>query len=196
MLVVSDEVYSELIYGVKHISIASLPGMKERTILINGFSKSFSMTGWRVGFACGSEKILEQMVKIHQYTIMCVSSPSQFAALEALNNCQDSVSKMRDEYDKRRKYLMATLDEIGFQYIVPLGAFYLFVDIRKFGMSSEDFSLSLLNEEKVVVVPGDAFGAAGEGFIRISYAYSISDLEKACARIKHWTLCHPLIIRS
>lgn len=186
ILVITDEVYSELVYGVKHISIDSFRGMRDRTIYINGFSKAFSMTGWRVGYACAPRKILQEMVKIHQFAIMCVPTASQFAALEALGNATDSIDKMVKEYSKRRQYVSAMLNELQLRFITPYGAFYFFVDIKKFGLTSEEFALSLLNEEKVVVVPGSAFGSSGEGFVRISYAYSISDLEGAFKRIKRW----------
>lgn len=186
LLVITDEVYSDLIFDVKHFSIVSLDGMRNRTIYINGFSKSFSMTGWRIGYACGPKSILEQMTKIHQFSIMCVPTSSQFAALEALKNGQQYVVEMVKEYSLRRQFVMAALDELHLDYIIPHGAFYFFVNIAKFGMTSEDFSLSLLKEEKVVVVPGTAFGEAGEGYVRISYAYSIKDLGLAFKRIKRW----------
>ena len=186
LLVVTDEIYSELTYEGKHTSIASLEGMSERTILINGFSKAFSMTGWRLGYACGPESIIKQMLKIHQFTIMCASTASQYAGLEALKNGDDDVSKMRDEYNMRRRYVINALKELDIPCYVPKGAFYVFPNIKQFNMSSEDFALDLLNKEKVVVVPGTAFGDCGEGFIRISYAYSLEDLKEAFRRIKNY----------
>lgn len=184
LVVISDEIYSELTYGSKHVSIASLPQMKERTIVINGFSKTYSMTGWRLGYACGPEEIIKEMTKIHQFAIMCAPTTSQYAGIEALKNGDDDIVAMRDAYDERRRYVLNRLNEIGIPCFEPKGAFYVFPDIRKFGLSSEEFCLRLLKEEKVVVVPGNAFGESGEGFVRISYAYSLADLKNALARVE------------
>ncbi len=186
LLVISDEIYSELTYSKNHVSIASLAGMRERTIVVNGFSKAFSMTGWRLGYALGPENILKQMIKIHQFCIMCAPTNSQYAAIEALKNGEDDVIDMRNAYDERRRFLMNWFNNMNIPMFTPLGAFYIFPDIREFGLSSEDFSLRLLNEEKVVVVPGTAFGESGEGFIRISYAYSIDDLKIALERLERF----------
>lgn len=184
LFVISDEIYSELSYFDKHVSIASIPGMKERTLVINGFSKTYSMTGWRLGYACGPKEIIAQMTKIHQFAIMCAPTTSQYAAVEALKNGDDDVANMRDSYNERRRYVLHRLNEMGLPCFTPKGAFYLFPDIRAFGLSSDEFCLRLLNEEKVVVVPGTAFGNSGEGFIRISYAYSLEDLKKALSRVE------------
>lgn len=184
LYVVSDEIYSELTYGSHHVSIAEFPGMRERTIVINGFSKSYAMTGWRLGYACGPKKILEQMLKIHQFAIMCAPTTSQYAAIEALRNGDDDVEKMRTAYDGRRNFLMKTFRDMGLRCFEPFGAFYVFPCIREFGMTSETFANRLLHEEKVAVVPGTAFGACGEGFLRISYAYSIEDLKEALSRLE------------
>lgn len=184
LYVVSDEIYSELTYGSHHVSIAEFPGMRERTIVINGFSKSYAMTGWRLGYACGPKKILEQMLKIHQFAIMCAPTTSQYAAIEALRNGDDDVEKMRTAYDGRRNFLMKTFRDMGLQCFEPFGAFYVFPCIKEFGMTSEEFANRLLQEEKVAVVPGTAFGACGEGFLRISYAYSIEDLKEALSRLE------------
>ena len=186
LVVISDEIYSELTYGKNHISIASLPGMKERTIVINGFSKTYSMTGWRLGYACGPENIISQMTKIHQFAIMCAPTNSQYAGVEALKNGDDDIIYMRDAYNERRRFVLKRLEEMGIPCFEPKGAFYVFPDIRGFGLSSEEFCLRLLKEEKVVVVPGNAFGESGEGFIRISYAYSIDDLKNALARVENF----------
>ena len=186
LLVISDEIYSELSYRNKHVSIASIPGMRDRTIVVNGFSKAFSMTGWRLGYALGPEVILRQMIKIHQFCIMCAPTNSQYAAIEALKNGEDDVIDMRNAYDERRRFLIAWFKNMNIPMFTPLGAFYIFPDIREFGMTSEEFSLRLLNEEKVVVVPGTAFGESGEGFVRISYAYSIDDLKKALERLERF----------
>ena len=183
IFVISDEIYSELTYFGNHTSIASLPNMKERTLVINGFSKAFAMTGWRLGYACGPEAIIKQMTKIHQFTIMCAPTQSQYAAIEALRNGDDDVNSMKESYDERRRYVLYRLKEMGLPCFEPKGAFYLFPDIRQFGMSSDDFALKLLNEKKVVVVPGNAFGESGNGFIRISYAYSIENLKTAMERL-------------
>ncbi len=186
LFVISDEIYAELSYFNEHVSIASLPNMKERTLVINGFSKAFAMTGWRLGYACGPEEIIKQMTKIHQFTIMCAPTQSQYAAIEALKNGDDDVKTMRESYDERRRYVLYRLNEMGLPCFTPKGAFYLFPDIRQFGMSSDDFALKLLNEKKVVVVPGNAFGESGNGFIRISYAYSIENLKIALNRISEF----------
>ena len=185
LFVLSDEIYSELTYGEEeHVSIASLPGMWERTITINGFSKSYAMTGWRLGYACGPRVIIEQMLKIHQFAIMCAPTTSQYAAVEALRNGDEDVAQMKEEYDGRRRYLLHRFKDIGLECFEPYGAFYMFPSIQKFGMTSEEFATKLLEAEKVAVVPGTAFGASGEGFVRISYAYSLDDLKKALERIE------------
>ena len=187
LFVLSDEIYSELTYGEEeHVSIASLPGMWERTITINGFSKSYAMTGWRLGYACGPRVIIEQMLKIHQFAIMCAPTTSQYAAVEALRNGDEDVAQMKEEYDGRRRYLLHRFKEMGLECFEPYGAFYMFPSIRKFGMTSEEFATKLLEAEKVAVVPGTAFGASGEGFVRISYAYSLDDLKKALERIEQF----------
>ena len=190
LFVITDEIYSELTYNEEHTSIASLPGMKERTVYINGFSISYAMTGWRLGYACAPERSLSQMLKIHQFAIMCAPTTSQYAAVEALKNGDADVEEMRDAYDKRRKYLLAELRKAGFDCFEPGGAFYVFPSIKKFGMTSEEFAETLLKEEKLAVVPGDAFGACGEGFIRISYAYSIENLKTAMIRLSHFASVH------
>lgn len=179
LFVISDEIYAELTYLDEHVTIASLPGMRERTVLINGFSKAYSMTGWRLGYACAPKEILEQMLKIHQYAIMCAPTTSQYAAVEAVRNGDADVSQMREEYNGRRRYLVKRLREMGMPCFEPYGAFYAFPCVRQFGMSSDEFATRMLQEEKVVVVPGTAFGACGEGFLRISYAYSLSKLKEA-----------------
>lgn len=184
LYVISDEIYSELTYDNKHCSIASLPGMKERTIVINGFSKSFAMTGWRLGYACGPKNIMEQILKLHQFAIMCAPTNSQFAAVEALRSCDDDVDKMVEAYNQRRRFLVHELKEMGIECFEPYGAFYIFPSIKKFGMSSEEFANRLLQEQKLAVIPGTAFGACGEGFVRISYAYSIENLKVGLDRIK------------
>lgn len=190
LFVVSDEIYSELTYGSRHVSIASFPGMKERTIVINGFSKSYAMTGWRLGYACGSKVILDQMLKIHQFAIMCAPTTSQYAAVEALRNGDDGVEYMRNEYDRRRKFLIKALRGMGMECFEPFGAFYVFPCIKEYGMSSDEFAEALLAEEKLAVVPGTAFGGCGEGFIRISYAYSIEDLKNALERLERFINRH------
>lgn len=186
LFVVTDEIYSELTYGQKHVTIAQFPGMKERTILINGFSKSYAMTGWRLGYAVGPENIIEQMVKIHQFAIMCAPTASQYAAVEALRNGDSDVETMRNAYDMRRKYLVNAFNEIGLECFEPYGAFYVFPCIKSLGMTSDEFATRLLKEEKVAVVPGTAFGSCGEGFLRISYAYSIENLKIAMERIERF----------
>ena len=189
LFVLSDEIYAELTYGEKpHVSIASIPGMRERTIVINGFSKAYAMTGWRLGYACGPKEIIEQMLKIHQFAIMCAPTTSQYAAVEALKNGDDDIEKMRAEYDGRRKYLLHRLKEMGITCFEAYGAFYLFPYIGEFGMTSEEFAQKLLESEKVAVVPGTAFGVGGEGFVRISYAYSLENLKKALERIEHFVV--------
>jgi len=186
LYVISDEIYSELTYkeDTSHVSIASLPGMRERTILINGFSKAYAMTGWRLGYACGPEVIIKQMTKIHQFAIMCAPTTSQYAAVEALKNGDEDVARMREEYNGRRRYLMHRFEEMGLDCFEPFGAFYVFPCIKEFGMTSDEFATALLNAQKVAVVPGTAFGTCGEGFIRISYAYSLDVLRKAMDRIE------------
>jgi len=186
LLVISDEIYSELTYFGNHVSIASLPNMKERTIVINGFSKAFAMTGWRLGYACGPKEIIAQMTKIHQFAIMCAPTTSQHAAIEALKNGDEDVRLMTEEYNERRRYVLKRLNDMGLNSFTPRGAFYIFPDIRKFKMTSEEFAYKLLQDKKVVVVPGSAFGASGEGFIRISYAYSIENLKNALNRIEEF----------
>ncbi len=186
LYVISDEIYSELTYKEKHVSIISLPGMAERTIYINGFSKAYAMTGWRLGYACGPANIISQMIKIHQFAIMCAPTTSQYAGVEALRNGDEDVAVMRKEYDRRRKYLLHEFDKMGIDCFEPYGAFYVFPNIKKFGLSSDDFAMQLLEKERLAVVPGTAFGDCGEGFIRISYAYSLEDLKKALERLKHF----------
>ena len=183
IFVLSDEIYAELTYKGEHVSIASLPGMKERTILINGFSKSYAMTGWRLGYACGPANIISQMTKIHQFAIMCAPTTSQYAAVEALRNGDADVKTMAEAYDQRRRFLMSEFEKMGLPCFEPYGAFYVFPCISEFGMTSEEFATRLLEEEKVAVVPGTAFGDCGEGFLRISYAYSIENLKVALERI-------------
>lgn len=184
ILILSDEIYSELTYGVKHTSIIQIEGMKERTLYVNGFSKAFAMTGWRLGYIAGPEPIVKQMLKIHQYAIMCSPTVSQYAAIEALNSCSNEVTKMVNEYDIRRRWLVNAFNEIGLKCFEPLGAFYVFPCIKSTGLTSEQFCEKLLYEHKVAVVPGDAFGACGEGYIRVSYAYSLKHLMEAVSRIK------------
>ena len=186
LYVLSDEIYSELSYKGDHVSIASFPGLKERTILVNGFSKGFAMTGWRLGYACGPAAIIQQMTKIHQYAILCAPTNSQYAAIEGLRNCMGEVQKMRESYNQRRRYLMHEFRRMGLECFEPYGAFYVFPSIQEFGMTSEEFATRFLEEEKVAVVPGSAFGASGEGFIRISYAYSLDDLKEALGRLEHF----------
>ena len=183
IFVLSDEIYSELTYGTAHASIASLPGMKERTLVINGFSKGFAMTGWRLGYICGPRAIAEQMVKIHQYAIMCAPTNSQYAAVEALKNCESEVERMRVAYNQRRRYLVHEFRRMKLDCFEPFGAFYIFPNIKEFGMSSEAFATRFLEEEKVAVVPGSAFGECGEGILRVSYAYSLEDLKEAIGRL-------------
>lgn len=184
IFVISDEIYAELTYKGKHVSIVSLPGMKERTVLINGFSKSYAMTGWRLGYACAPKEIMEQMIKIHQFAIMCAPTTSQYAAVEALRNGDEDVAQMRESYNQRRRFLMHSFQEMGLECFEPYGAFYVFPSIKEFGMTSDEFANRLLKEEKVAVVPGTAFGDCGEGFLRISYAYSLENLKIALEKIK------------
>ncbi|MBQ3029944.1 MAG: aminotransferase class I/II-fold pyridoxal phosphate-dependent enzyme [Agathobacter sp.] len=186
LYVLSDEIYSELTYTENHVSICSLPGMRERTVLINGFSKSHSMTGWRLGYACGPEVIIKQMLKIHQFAIMCAPTTSQYAAVEAMRNGDEDVAQMRAEYNVRRKYLLKRFAEMGVECFEALGAFYVFPCIKEFGMTSDDFATSMLKSKKVCVVPGTAFGNCGEGFLRISYAYSMENLKIAMDRFEEF----------
>ncbi|MBR1628488.1 MAG: aminotransferase class I/II-fold pyridoxal phosphate-dependent enzyme, partial [Lachnospiraceae bacterium] len=179
LFVLSDEIYAELTYLDEHVSIASLPGMRDRTVYINGFSKAFAMTGWRLGYTCARGEIIEQMLKIHQFAIMCAPTTSQYAAISALKYCDDEVAHMREEYNERRRYLVHRFKKMNLQCFEPFGAFYIFPSIQEFGISSEEFATRFLEEKKVAVVPGTAFGDCGEGFLRISYAYSLEMLEKA-----------------
>lgn len=183
LMVISDEIYSELTYGTKHVSIGSFPGMKERTIVVNGFSKAFAMTGWRLGYVAGPSVIMKQMVKVHQYVIMAAPTNSQYAAIEAMRYCDDEVEEMRIAYNQRRRYLVHAFEEMGLDCFEPEGAFYIFPSIKKFGMTSEEFATRLLNEQKVAIVPGSAFGECGEGYLRVSYAYSIDELKEALGRL-------------
>ena len=183
LFVLSDEIYAELTYLDNHVSIASIPGMRERTIVINGFSKSHAMTGWRLGYACGPEVIIKQMLKIHQFAIMCAPTASQYAAVEALRNGDEDVAMMREEYNGRRRYVLERFKEMGLSCFEPFGAFYAFPCIKDLGMTSDEFATKLLQTKKVAVVPGTAFGACGEGFLRISYAYSLDDLRIALDRV-------------
>lgn len=184
ILVLSDEIYSELTYGGKHTSIASIPGMKERTILINGFSKAFSMTGWRMGYVCGPEEIISHITKIHQYAIMCAPTTSQYAAIEALRNCDEAVEKMVEEYDQRRRLMVDGFNRIGLECREPHGAFYAFPCIKSTGLSSAEFCEELLYSQKVALVPGTAFGDSGEGFVRASYCYSVPHINEAISRVE------------
>ena len=186
ILVMSDEIYAALTYKDKHVSIASLDGMKERTILINGFSKAYAMTGWRLGYSCAPKEITAQMTKIHQYAIMCAPTTSQYAAVSALKKGDDNVEEMRQSYNQRRRFLLNAFKEMELECFEPYGAFYVFPCIKEFNMSSEEFATKLLMEEKVAVVPGTAFGACGEGFVRISYAYSLENLKEALSRIERF----------
>ena len=186
LFVLSDEIYSELTYTDNHVSICNLPGMKERTVLINGFSKSHSMTGWRLGYACGPEVIIKQMLKIHQFAIMCAPTTSQYAAVEAMRNGDEDVQMMKAEYDIRRKYLLKRFAEMGVDCFEALGAFYVFPCIKEFGMTSDEFATTMLKSKKVCVVPGTAFGDCGEGFLRISYAYSMENLKIAMDRFEEF----------
>ncbi len=184
LMVITDEIYSELTYGRSHYSFAAIPGMKERTVMINGFSKAFAMTGWRLGYACAPEIIMKQMIKLHQFAIMCAPTNSQFAAVEALRNCDDDVKRMTEAYNQRRRFLLNAFKEMGIDCFDAEGAFYVFPSIKKFGLTSDEFATKLLMEQKLAVVPGTAFGASGEGYVRISYAYSIESLKEGLSRIK------------
>ena len=186
LFVLSDEIYAELTYLDNHVSIASIPGMRERTIVINGFSKSHAMTGWRLGYACGSEVIIKQMLKIHQFAIMCAPTTSQYAAVDALRNGDEDIARMKKAYDERRRYLLREFRALGMDCFEPYGAFYMFPCITRFGMTSDEFANRLLQEEKLALVPGTAFGNCGEGYLRVSYAYSLEDLQKAIERIKRF----------
>ena len=190
LYVMSDEIYGALTYKGEHVSIASLEGMKERTILIDGFSKAYAMTGWRLGYACGPQVIIKQMLKIHQFAIMCAPTTSQYAAVEALKNGDEDVAMMRESYDQRRKFLIKTFRDMGLECFEPFGAFYIFPSIKSLGMTSDEFANQLLKEEKVAVVPGNAFGDSGEGFLRISYAYSLEELKEATDRIARFVERH------
>jgi len=183
LFVISDEIYAELTYGSDHTTIAAFPGMKDRTVLINGFSKSYAMTGWRLGYAAAPRVILEQMLKIHQFAIMCAPTTSQYAAVAALRDGDKDVQVMRESYDQRRRYLIHAFKEMGLECFEPHGAFYTFPSIKRFGMTSDEFATRLLREEKVAVVPGTAFGDCGEGYLRISYAYSLKNLKEALSRM-------------
>ena len=186
LFVISDEIYSELTYGSSHVSIASLPGMQERTITINGFSKSYAMTGWRLGYAAGPAPIMKQMTKVHQFAIMCAPTTSQYAAVSALKNGDADVAMMRESYDQRRRFVLHAFQEMGLECFEPNGAFYAFPSIKRFGMTSDEFANRFLQEEKVAVVPGTAFGACGEGFLRVSYAYSLKSLKEALGRMERF----------
>lgn len=186
LFVISDEIYSELCYRGEPVSIASFPGMRERTVLINGFSKAYAMTGWRLGYACAPANILAQMLKIHQFAIMCAPTTSQYAAISALKNGDNDVEMMRESYNQRRRYLLHAFKEMGLDCFEPFGAFYAFPSIKRFGMSSDEFANRLLREEKVAVVPGTAFGNCGEGYLRISYAYSLESLKEALGRLERF----------
>lgn len=188
LFVISDEIYAELTYGKKHVTIASLPGMRERTVLINGFSKAYAMTGWRIGYACAPEQILKQMLKIHQYAIMCAPTTSQYAAVEAIKNGDSDIEEMKRSYNERRKYLLGEFRSLGMDCFEPYGAFYMFPCIKRFGMTSEEFATRLLREEKIAIVPGTAFGYCGEGYLRVSYAYSMEDLKRAIRRIRRFVV--------
>lgn len=186
IMVMSDEIYSELSYGIKHVSIASMEGMQERTVIINGFSKAYAMTGWRLGYAAGPREIIAQMTKMHQFAIMCAPTTSQFAAVQALKHCDDDIEAMRDEYDVRRRFIVGRLNKMGLTCFEPKGAFYVFPCIKSTGLSSADFCEKLLFAERVAVVPGNAFGEAGEGFVRISYSYSVEHIAEALKRIERF----------
>ena len=188
LFVISDEIYAELTYKKKHVTIASLPGMRERTVLINGFSKAYAMTGWRIGYACAPANILEQMLKVHQYAIMCAPTTSQYAAVEAIKNGDSDIEEMKRSYDERRKYLLGEFRSLGMDCFEPYGAFYMFPCIKRFGMTSEEFATRLLREEKIAIVPGTAFGDCGEGYLRVSYAYSMEDLKRAIRRIRRFVV--------
>jgi len=186
LMVISDEIYAKLVYGVEHTSVASLPRMKENTVLLGGFSKAYAMTGWRIGYAAAPREIIAAMTKIHQYTMMCVPTMAQFAAIEALKSGKDDVAEMVEDYNRRRKVIVKGLCDIGLACIEPKGAFYAFPSIKCTGMSSEEFAEKLLTEEKVAVVPGSAFGQYGEGYVRCCYATSMSDIQEALSRMKRF----------
>ena len=186
IFVMSDEIYAELTYKEKHVSIVEIPGMYERTVLINGFSKAYAMTGWRLGYACGPQEIIEQMTKIHQFAIMCAPTTSQYAAVKALRDGDDDIAEMRTAYNQRRRFLMHAFKEMGLECFEPYGAFYVFPCIKEFGITSDEFATRFLEAEKVAVVPGTAFGDSGEGFLRISYAYSLENLKEAMSRMKRF----------
>lgn len=187
LLVITDEIYEDLTYSDSpHVTITALPGMQERTIYINGFSKTYAMTGWRLGYCCGPQALMEEIIKIHQFVIMAAPTLSQFAAVEALKNSNKAVQEMRESYNQRRRFLLSELTRLGFTCFEPLGAFYVFPNISPFGMSSDEFAMDLIKEERLAVVPGTAFGASGEGFIRISYAYSIKELQDAIIRLERY----------
>lgn len=186
IFVMSDEIYGELTYTEKHVSIVEIPGMRERTVLINGFSKAYAMTGWRLGYACGPAEIIQQMTKLHQFAIMCAPTTSQYAAIEALKNGDEDIAEMRMAYNQRRRYLMNAFREMELECFEPYGAFYVFPCIKEFGMTSDEFATRFLEEEKVAVVPGTAFGDCGEGYLRISYAYSLENLKVAIGRLEHF----------
>ena len=186
IFVLSDEIYAELTYCGEHVSIASLPGMRDRTIIINGFSKSFAMTGWRMGFATGPELIMQQILKIHQFAIMAAPTTSQYAAIEAMTNGEEDVQIMRNAYNQRRRFVLELFSEMGLKCFEPEGAFYIFPCIKEFGMTSDEFANRFLREEKVAIIPGTAFGDCGEGFLRVSYAYSIEELKEALGRLANF----------
>ena len=186
LYILSDEIYSELTYSGKHVSIISLPGMKERTVVVGGFSKAYAMTGWRLGYATGPKELIMQMLKIHQYCIMCAPTMSQYAGIEALKNGDEDVARMRTEFNHRRRYLLHEFEEMGLPCFTPYGAFYCFPNISKYGMTSDEFAMRLLNEERLALIPGTAFGDCGEGFLRLSYAYSIDNLKEAMNRLRRF----------
>ena len=186
IMVLSDEIYAELTYGEKHVSIASIPGMRDRTIIVNGFSKAYAMTGWRIGYAVAPQPVMDIMTKIHQFAIMCAPTTSQYAAVEALRSCDDEIEKMAAEYDRRRRFIVNKLNSMGLHCFMPGGAFYSFPCIRSTGLSSQDFAERLLTSKKVAVIPGDAFGEPGEGFVRISYSYSTEHIREAMTRIEEF----------
>ncbi len=187
LFVMSDEIYAELTYtGNDHVSIANIEGMKDRTLIINGFSKAYAMTGWRLGYACGPEEIIQQMTKIHQFAIMCAPTTSQYAAISAVKNGDDDVTKMRESYNQRRRFLVHSFKKMGLECFEPFGAFYVFPCIKEFGMTSDEFAAKFLEEESVAAVPGTAFGDSGEGFLRISYAYSLDTLKIAMERLERF----------
>ena len=186
IMVLSDEIYGELTYGREHVSFAAIEGMQERTVLVSGFSKAFAMTGWRLGYACGPAPVMKMMVKLHQYGLMCAPTTAQYAAIEAMNNGDEDVEKMRGEYDMRRRYIVDELNKLGLTCFEPEGAFYVFPSIQSTGMTSEEFCERLLYEEKCAIVPGTAFGECGEGYARISYAYSMAHIEEALKKIKRF----------